>query len=73
MGGTKQMKKFLLLAGDNYYPVRGTGDWIGCYSTKEEAEAQIKIDYSKGFKRKLVNGREHDWYDIIDLEEWMNK
>ena len=24
-------------------------------------------------KRCIVNGLEHDWYDIIDLEEWMNK
>jgi len=81
------MKKFLLLAGCNYYPEGGTGDWIGCYSSYEEAEAQIKFEetyeyYSKGtrkgeiketYKKIFVNGQEHDWYDIVDLEEWMNK
>jgi hypothetical protein len=67
------MKKFLLLAGQHYYPGAGTQDWIGTFETKEEAEAQIKIDFSKGVKRKLVNGDEHDWYEIVDLEEWMNK
>ena len=67
------MKKFLLIAGASYYPQSGTGDWVGCFDTYEEAEAQIKIDYSKGVERKLINGDEVDWYDIVDLEEWMNK
>jgi hypothetical protein len=67
------MKKFLLIAGASYYPQSGTRDWVGCFDAYEEAEAQIKIDYSKGVERKLINGDECDWYDIIDLEEWMNK
>ena len=81
------MKKFLLIAGAGYYPDRGTGDWIGCFNTYEEAQAQVKIEevhdyYLKGprmgeiketHKRCIINGHEHDWYDIVDLEEWMNK
>lgn len=67
------MKKFLLLAGFRYYPCPSTEDWIGCYATREEAEEQIKIDYSKGVKRMLVNGKECEWHDIVDLEGWMNK
>lgn len=35
------MKKYLLIAGHNYYPGRGTDDWKGTYETREEAEALI--------------------------------
>ena len=35
------MKFFLLTAGDNYYPRRGTGDWIATFETLEEAEAVV--------------------------------
>lgn len=72
------MKKFLLLAGDYYYPGARTNDWVGCYSTKEEAESHItktSLEY-KGriiYKYKLNNIDPVDWYEIVDLEEWMNK
>jgi hypothetical protein len=33
-----EMKPYLLIAGDNYYPCSKTGDWIECYETKEEAK-----------------------------------
>ena len=36
------MKKFLLLAGQHYYPGAGTQDWIGTFETKEEAEKRLK-------------------------------
>lgn len=81
------MKKFLLIAGSYHYPQSYTDDWIGCFATREEAEAQIKFEetyeyYSKGtrkgeiketYKKIFVNAQERDWYDIVDLEEWMNK
>ena len=72
------MKKFLLLAGENYYPGGKTDDWIGCFATREEAEnAVIKEPWEyKGETRynKKINGRDHiDWYEIVDLDEWMNK
>jgi hypothetical protein len=78
------MKKFLLIAGDDYYPRGDTGDWIGCFATREEAEnAIIKEPYdgklpweheNKTYYRYKINGRDHiDWYEIVDLEEWMNK
>lgn len=50
------MKRFLLIAGDGYYPDYGTGDWVGCFETKEEAESQItkeyQIEYFKSGPRK---------------------
>ena len=30
-------KPYLLIAGENFYPSDGTGDWVGCFSTYEEA------------------------------------
>ena len=57
------MKTYLLTAGYNYYPASGTGDWIACYDTIEEATDKMNAlenaDYS------------YDWYEIVDLKEWM--
>jgi len=33
------MKRFLVFAGDNYYPEGGWGDFRGAYATKENALA----------------------------------
>jgi hypothetical protein len=72
------MKKFLLLAGQHYYPGAGTQDWIGTFETKEEAESHItktSLEY-KGrtlYTYKVNNIDPVDWYEIVDLEEWMNK
>jgi hypothetical protein len=35
-------KPYLLIAGEKFYPSASTGDWVGCFSTYEEAEAQVK-------------------------------
>ena len=78
------MKKFLLIAGDDYYPRGDTNDWIGCFATREEAEnAIIKEPYesklsweheSKTRYRYKTNDTDYvDWYEIVDLDEWMNK
>jgi hypothetical protein len=72
------MKKFLLIAGQDYYPGRKTDDWVGCYNTKEEAESHI-TKTSFEYKGRTLNTYKVnnidpvDWYDIVDLEEWMNK
>lgn len=81
------MKKFLLIAGCNYYPEAYTGDWKGCFATREEAESHITVEetpilYTSGkkinqvkeiHKSFLLDGHPVDWYDIVNLEEWMNK
>jgi hypothetical protein len=56
------MKHYLLIAGYQYYPSRGTGDWVGCY--EYESEAIEKWNEISKF---------YDWYDIVDLREWMNR
>jgi hypothetical protein len=55
------MKYFLLIVGDDYYPSHRTGDWIGCFETREEAHDFYSMYH-----------RERDWYEIVDLKEWIN-
>jgi hypothetical protein len=63
-------KYFLLIAGDYYYPMSKTKDWIGCFETKELALAEIttKNEYSY-----YIQGSSYEWYEIVDLREWINK
>ena len=79
------MNWFLLIAGDCYYPQADTGDWIGCFPTFDAARAQVtdvvhKRTITKGVKKgqqevthtsHSINGREYDWFDIVDLREWV--
>ena len=69
------MKPFLLIAGDNYYPSQDTGDWIGCFSTREEAEAQITpLPRERVRSYRVQHPRfgetDCDWYEIVDLRDW---
>lgn len=78
-------KPFLLVAGDQYYPERGAGDWIACFETAEEARAQVSGHQKELWRSKLQrpslsdfktfytigeSTREYDWFEIIDLREW---
>jgi hypothetical protein len=79
------MKTYLLIAGHNYYPGIGTEDWIGCFETYEAALSQVEVKkhhtyYIKGrrkgevketYESYIVNGNERDWFDIVDLREWI--
>ena len=57
-------KPYLLIAGYNYHPEQGTGDWIGCYKTEEEA---------KKYWDELKMGQATlEWYEIVDLRDWMD-
>lgn len=67
------MKRFLLTAGDTYYPNDGTGDWIASFDSREEAEKQITLNknISGVYKSYRINNNDYDWYVIVDLEEWV--
>lgn len=52
-------KPFLLIAGDQYYPSAGTGDWRGCFKTYKEAMSVYLEKYKNS-----------DWYEIVDLRNW---
>jgi hypothetical protein len=73
-------KPYLLIAGDYYYPQERTSDWIGCFSTYEEAyervESVVKHYHHIGseISYKVKGGeygiRQCDWFEIVDLREW---
>ena len=67
------MKPFLLIAGDDHYPSAYDGDWVACFSTREEALACVKIISNEVFITYRDIHSKRDWYDIIDLRKWMNK
>jgi hypothetical protein len=67
------MNRYLLLAGDDYYPLHGDGDWVDFYATREQAEAEITpVIVGGGRKKYIVSGSKGplDWYEIIDTETW---
>ena len=79
-------KPFLLIAGDNYYPSGGTGDWIGKFETREEIEKNVETRYLEYFFTKgprkgqlkekarlgvTIFGIKYDWYEIVDLRDWL--
>lgn len=45
------MKKYMLFAGDTYYPSGGFFDLVGDYDTVEEAREK---------------GAKYDWYQVVD-------
>ncbi len=56
------MKRYLLFAGDYYYPVGGMEDFIGDFSTIERAK-------NKGVE--LIKNNKADWahvYDALNME-----
>jgi hypothetical protein len=48
-------KPYLLIAGDCYYPQGDTSDWIGCFSTYEEALEQVEFVVSHDYYTKGKN------------------
>lgn len=61
------MKPFLLIAGDNYYPSAYTDDWIESYTTYQDAKNAVSLSGDK----IIINNRKYDWFDIVDLREWI--
>lgn len=66
------MKMFLLIAGDNYYPCSGTGDWIGTFETKSDAEDEV-VKTDKTYAPYQIRGGEYDWYEIVNFNDWANR
>ena len=55
------MKRFLLFAGEDYYPWGGWRDFVGSFDTAEEAMAVIN---------QPVHGETVEWGHIVDSEQW---
>lgn len=62
-----KIKIYLLIAGDNYYPQSGTGDWIDFFDSYEEAKKEIEEQEDGYFK---IRERTYDWYEIVNLDNW---
>jgi len=63
-------KRYLLLRGAYYYPRSETGDWVGAYATKEEAEDAL---HKERIKDKAISTWESEymWSTIVDLYQWI--
>lgn len=61
-------KPYLLIAGSGYYPESGTGDWVNCFETYEEARSQVEtIEFPTHFrsgKRKGEIKSTHKTYRV---------
>ena len=58
------MKKYLLFAGDNYYPRAGTSDYEGDFDTIEEAVAKgTSVHVNEHWK---TGQRVYDWYEVVE-------
>jgi len=62
---TSAMKRYLLFAGDTYYPHGGMHDLRGDFFTAEGAVSQAQ----KGEPMVAVSG--YDWWHVIDTETWL--
>ena len=63
------MKRFLLIAGDSYYPSSGTGDWLGTYDSKDDIPTITRL--SDEYHRFEIEGfGKFDWYTEVDLHNW---
>lgn len=56
------MKRFLLFAGENYYPLGGWTDFRDDFDTLEEARA------AKNYRHDLQSA---EWFQIVDTEQKM--
>ena len=64
-------KPWLLIIGDDYYPARGTGDWVSRFETEKDAAVyaeNLKDEYYP-FERILGEGS-LKWCEIVNLETW---
>lgn len=52
------MKRYLLFAGEAYYPSGGWSDYEGSFDTVEEAI----------LKQEQLKNRGQPWYHIVDIE-----
>lgn len=59
----------------NHYPGYGTGDWIGAFETREEAEKIVEEAKDRGswdYGYKFLTGKNAEHTTIVDLQEWIN-
>lgn len=67
-------KRYLLIAGYDFYPQHDTSDWIDSFASFEEAmEGVENIKTASGKSTYKIRDNEYDWYHIEDLHNWLYK
>lgn len=56
------MKRFLVFAGNNYYPGGGWSDFVSAHDTVDEARGAVTAEYQRQQPVKP------DWHQIVDTE-----
>lgn len=56
--GNIKIKRYVVFAGEHYYPSGGWGDYRGSFDTLEEAQALIGT----------LGPSTYDWAHVVDLE-----
>lgn len=64
------MKRFLLFAGDTYYPIGGWDDHVESFDNIEEAVARASemLASTDAPKTSRWWNYNHDWAHVVDLE-----
>ena len=57
------MKRYLLFAGEQYYPHGGWCDFKDSFDSLEEA-------FAYGLYKHPDGERRYDWCDVVDTENW---
>lgn len=70
------MKLYLLTMGKNRYLRLGSESWISTFSSLKEAQDSVIeiLDHDDHRETKYfctVNDQIYDWYEIINLNEWV--
>lgn len=81
------MNFYLLTMGSWHYPQDGDKDWIGTFSSWEEARNSFTlitkdagtfelngVEYNREPKVEYLHiptNKVYDWYNIINIKEWM--
>jgi len=58
------MKRYLLTAGETYYPQSGAGDWLQSYDSLAEIPDITVIRASSQFSIEGFNS--YDWVEVVD-------
>ena len=61
------MKRFLVFAGNHYYPQGGTNDLVASFETLKEVEEFI---YENSY-RHPIHGYKYDWIHYYDAKDEM--
>jgi len=70
------MKLYLLTMGKNRYLRLGSESWISTFSSLKEAQDSVVeiIRQNDNYEKAYVyipTGEVYDWYEIINLNEWV--